>query len=599
MSANPKKRTKSGCITCRIRRVKCDETKPDCKRCIEGKRKCDGYTPDGPAATLSRRELAVVVRSLPTIGPAARVLAGPQTPHNSVCWDFFRLRTAPTAGAFFPTGFWTTRLLQVAHTEPAVWSAVLALGALHRRWELGAGGPEYHDDRVAQFSKQAALCYGEALSKGKSITDPETLLVLSLALAAAANLKGEWAHSRVHIASGQNILRNMGKKCTMPRLNSTREAFLRLDLQAMTLSESCTPYPFSSQGAGGPLDWPEGIMGGPVIPPNHINSSSSLKATTGGIDSLAKGILHLLHLLRRALRVWGASVEMSLEQLATHEADMLADLVAWEGDMAAYMSTGQHAAMIAKSPDSRAALLSLKLYHACTRLLFKANPAAGPASLWDDCLAHFERLVAISAALIPLTPTSTPGPVATFMSLEPGLVIPLYFVVSQCRHPAVRRTAARLLRRTHRQEGVWTSNGAAAVGEAIIKAEEEGLGLPRVALPNKLLDEWADEVANESWRYWLGGEENWTPKLTWDGPRVPSNQRVVDTDPRVDFESGTVGVTMKFFDIELFDPATGAGMRTLHQVVDIGGVRNRAGSEDIDGFWEAQDGQQQQQLEAE
>ncbi|KAJ5501987.1 hypothetical protein N7463_004861 [Penicillium fimorum] len=35
---------KSGCMTCKVRRVKCDEEKPHCRRCISTGRKCDGYT---------------------------------------------------------------------------------------------------------------------------------------------------------------------------------------------------------------------------------------------------------------------------------------------------------------------------------------------------------------------------------------------------------------------------------------------------------------------------------------------------------------------------------------------------------------------------
>nr|KMM68607.1 hypothetical protein CPAG_04933 [Coccidioides posadasii RMSCC 3488] len=35
------KRTKSGCFTCRARRVKCDETRPICERCSKGKRECN------------------------------------------------------------------------------------------------------------------------------------------------------------------------------------------------------------------------------------------------------------------------------------------------------------------------------------------------------------------------------------------------------------------------------------------------------------------------------------------------------------------------------------------------------------------------------
>lgn len=38
-----KKRTKSGCLTCRKRRIKCDEGRPICQNCIKSKRHCDGY----------------------------------------------------------------------------------------------------------------------------------------------------------------------------------------------------------------------------------------------------------------------------------------------------------------------------------------------------------------------------------------------------------------------------------------------------------------------------------------------------------------------------------------------------------------------------
>ncbi|BCR96388.1 putative C6 finger domain protein [Aspergillus luchuensis] len=41
----PKKRTKSGCLTCRQRRIKCGEEKPICNNCIKSKRDCKGYGP--------------------------------------------------------------------------------------------------------------------------------------------------------------------------------------------------------------------------------------------------------------------------------------------------------------------------------------------------------------------------------------------------------------------------------------------------------------------------------------------------------------------------------------------------------------------------
>ncbi|KAI1334291.1 hypothetical protein F5Y15DRAFT_295662 [Xylariaceae sp. FL0016] len=40
-----KRRTKTGCLTCRKRRIKCDETHPICKNCQKSKRDCMGYDP--------------------------------------------------------------------------------------------------------------------------------------------------------------------------------------------------------------------------------------------------------------------------------------------------------------------------------------------------------------------------------------------------------------------------------------------------------------------------------------------------------------------------------------------------------------------------
>lgn len=44
-SAKARKRTKTGCLTCRRRRIKCGEERPMCNNCVKSKRNCEGYTP--------------------------------------------------------------------------------------------------------------------------------------------------------------------------------------------------------------------------------------------------------------------------------------------------------------------------------------------------------------------------------------------------------------------------------------------------------------------------------------------------------------------------------------------------------------------------
>ncbi|KAL2807765.1 hypothetical protein BJX63DRAFT_60948 [Aspergillus granulosus] len=57
-----KLKVRTGCITCKIRRVKCDEGKPSCSRCVSTGRKCDGYA--SPGITLDTTLWPAASRSL-------------------------------------------------------------------------------------------------------------------------------------------------------------------------------------------------------------------------------------------------------------------------------------------------------------------------------------------------------------------------------------------------------------------------------------------------------------------------------------------------------------------------------------------------------
>ncbi|GBF66794.1 hypothetical protein TMEN_9515 [Trichophyton mentagrophytes] len=59
------KRTRSGCFTCRARRVKCDEKRPTCDRCGKGKRECIYPPPQVPKST--KRHSVKVEESCPVI----------------------------------------------------------------------------------------------------------------------------------------------------------------------------------------------------------------------------------------------------------------------------------------------------------------------------------------------------------------------------------------------------------------------------------------------------------------------------------------------------------------------------------------------------
>lgn len=52
------KRTRSGCFTCRARRIKCDESRPVCERCRKGSRDCVYPSPTAPSSKAGARVAA-------------------------------------------------------------------------------------------------------------------------------------------------------------------------------------------------------------------------------------------------------------------------------------------------------------------------------------------------------------------------------------------------------------------------------------------------------------------------------------------------------------------------------------------------------------
>lgn len=124
-----------------VRRVKCDETKPQCVRCTSTGRKCDGYAPTlqtqsrqhspNPASTASSAN-----------GPLIRQSSSPifETFDDDVerrSFAFFKLRTIPEISGFFPSDFWDRLVPLASFYAPALKHAVIALASLHERFENG------------------------------------------------------------------------------------------------------------------------------------------------------------------------------------------------------------------------------------------------------------------------------------------------------------------------------------------------------------------------------------------------------------------------------------------------------------------------------
>ncbi|KAF3762036.1 hypothetical protein M406DRAFT_74953, partial [Cryphonectria parasitica EP155] len=257
------KRVKTGCITCRIRRVKCGEEKPHCRRCVSTGRKCDGYTP----IPTSRGQLIIALREQNNARgsgtPSLTLTVSPisfLSSNEASQFDYFRMRTAVKTNTFLGADFWSLSVLQLSYVEPSMKYAVLALSALHRRTESRDRATE-----AEAWHLKGLVHYGNAVNAAQkllqraqaSISSSEGTKALAtcLVLSVFDNLTGNYKCARMHLQSGLRLAdeRSAQPRHTAPTMEATygevTHLLERLDLQAMAFSDFAAPYPYQDGAA--------------------------------------------------------------------------------------------------------------------------------------------------------------------------------------------------------------------------------------------------------------------------------------------------------------------------------------------------------------
>lgn len=138
-------RTRTGCFTCRKRRKKCDEARPDCKACVRNKRQCLWPKDSGKSAVLgptgdyrikSTGTCPVGDRSMTTLAqsPSPIPTAARRTPLSPLLLQSYLRNTSPllVVKPAHLNGF-LTMVLPTAYLDDCLMDALLAMSGQHLR----------------------------------------------------------------------------------------------------------------------------------------------------------------------------------------------------------------------------------------------------------------------------------------------------------------------------------------------------------------------------------------------------------------------------------------------------------------------------------
>ncbi|KAK0714929.1 hypothetical protein B0H67DRAFT_228933 [Lasiosphaeris hirsuta] len=163
MARKGSQKVKTGCLTCKARKVKCDETKPHCERCTSTSRKCDGYDPP-QVGVYSWLELLGKKPILP-------VIASRRNTQESRALEFYHRVIAPSFTLFPEDDFWTKMVAQASYSEPAVRHAVIAISCIYEQI-----GETPCDLLLAPKGRYAMGHYNQALQQLTKTRDESVVL---------------------------------------------------------------------------------------------------------------------------------------------------------------------------------------------------------------------------------------------------------------------------------------------------------------------------------------------------------------------------------------------------------------------------------------
>ncbi|KAK2042050.1 C6 zinc finger protein [Colletotrichum somersetense] len=232
-------KTRTGCITCKKRHVRCDEGKPTCQNCARSKRECEGYV---------QKQTSVMESFLRGHRP---ILIKPNYETlmftNQLEKDHFDYWLAFSKEfTLFPSELMTHTLPQIAREDPAIRHAAFAIGAA----TLGSDSRSQRTSGKGLFVKEAFQYHGRAISFILSSAEdkksmPRALLSCLLFITFEA-IQGNNMAARTHINHGcimlgQLMRQGINKDCPPELIDEVMSSFRRLTLQSWNVKEYHPP----------------------------------------------------------------------------------------------------------------------------------------------------------------------------------------------------------------------------------------------------------------------------------------------------------------------------------------------------------------------
>ncbi|KAI4860147.1 hypothetical protein F4820DRAFT_437772 [Hypoxylon rubiginosum] len=185
-------KVRTGCLTCKVRKVKCDEGKPQCQRCVGTGRRCDGYAPATSSSNLSLHRPRHLFSNVDDVGEKRAL-------------QFFCQVAGPFLSGPMDPYFWTHLVMQFSTFEPAVRHTVVAISSLYEQMHSSSPG----SGKVRADDRLALRHYNSAIRHLKLMRNEPLVLLVCVLFVCIEFLLGNREAAIQHCKHGVTLLQNV------------------------------------------------------------------------------------------------------------------------------------------------------------------------------------------------------------------------------------------------------------------------------------------------------------------------------------------------------------------------------------------------------
>lgn len=496
-------KVKTGCKTCKIRHVKCDETKPNCNRCSSTGRNCDGYAP-------IKEDFKIQIWShAHTPGPYNATRAFADFGDNVRYLEFYHRCARRSLSSHFDNDFWSKIVLQMAHSESAVRHALVALGFLcqsehgsmkHARAKFAVD--EDYRFVLSQYNKAVRALVSRMTDTAHSC---EVALVTCLLFVCMEYLRGNYHTAFTHMKNGLGIITERQEENATATKKSLPSTTMIDENTQITKSSRFTdpmpleylkrdyiaaPHPVAFHKFPRPTPNSTSVVENTLVPIFIRGIASALTygvTTTDSLDvlSLMPSLLHqksfadlneahqaCYELRNSAILHLRTTGQQSLHRKSPTDEDCQRRDCLLDSHLAWFEKAKELERDAVFSEEEKIALSSMKLSHYTTFILTACSLDRCEVKS-DIYLEEFQEILHHAKVVMEYRArTTTHGAHFTF---EMCIILPLFLVSTRCRCPVTRRTAVAILAQNPPREGLWDAQQHLLVAKRAIDIEEREL----------------------------------------------------------------------------------------------------------------------------